>query len=437
MAEKELPGINSESQVFLEGQVKKGKARKFFLVYKGAKIRTLVVFKKGPFGPKLMAAKKEGFLGDNVCGIVTGSGQNLTFMLPGNPDVASVMNIDRFVDEAPIEQPKFRKFLTENGMKFKPEFQIVMNPAEVPGLSEEDEEEAVAPPVAPPAAATAESESAPPAAPPVPEGGMVAFEARLKQVAPQAVPVAKAGGEVGGVLMPLLKRAQAQRASGDHVGGMATLDEVERLLRAPAPAAPPPPPNADPAAKFRERLAALIPQFKQAAGTPTGDGAKLKASEAGVFARKQDFGKANTLLDEAEALLKTPAADSDWPAAKAKWQDASDTVDGQISKLQGVLKQSDDKELVEIAEFGLNAVTGNFKVPLMAAIRDIDSRGGAQPDAARKALDIVRGFREHILTSAEITAVDNNPFGVEVNIQNSLSDAFNVMEKSLQGMVVT
>ena len=75
MADKEdALAISEESKAMLEDHVKKGKARKFILITKGASIKTLIVFKKGPYGPKIMAAKKEGFKGEATCGVVTGKG---------------------------------------------------------------------------------------------------------------------------------------------------------------------------------------------------------------------------------------------------------------------------------------------------------------------------------------------------------------------------
>lgn len=77
---------------------------------------------------------------------------------------------------------------------------------------------------------------------------------------------------------------------------------------APAPTtdAPAPAPGgeteSDPSAAFNARLAALLPRLKTAAPERAQD-LKLKASEAGLFARKKDFAKANALLDEAEKLL--------------------------------------------------------------------------------------------------------------------------------------
>ena len=84
-----------------------------------------------------------------------------------------------------------------------------------------------------------------------------------------------------------------------------------------------------------------------------------------------------------------------WTAAKTHWQDAIETVDRQVAALQKELLKTGDGDLKEIAEFGLNGVTGNHKVPLMAAIRDVD---GAAPEvrskAANQALSRDRQVRE-------------------------------------------
>lgn len=56
---------------------------------------------------------------------------------------------------------------------------------------------------------------------------------------------------------------------------------------------------------FQKRLTALQPRVTAAAGTPEGENAKLKVSEANVFARKADFVQANALLDQAEQALIT------------------------------------------------------------------------------------------------------------------------------------
>ncbi len=98
----------------------------------------------------------------------------------------------------------------------------------------------------------------------------------------------------------------------DFVQANALLDQAETALNASEGAAATVSTESDNslADQFRNRLTALVPQIKAVVGTPSGDEAKLKASEAGVFARKMDFVQANALLDQAETALKTPVSKS-------------------------------------------------------------------------------------------------------------------------------
>ncbi|GAA0598243.1 hypothetical protein [Caenispirillum bisanense] len=122
-----------------------------------------------------------------------------------------------------------------------------------------------------------------------------------------------------------------------------------------------------------------------------------------------------------------------WREARATYLDATDEINAQISALQAALKRSDDEELEAIAEFGLNGVTGNFRVPMMAAMRDLEgARGADVKKAATKLLDAIGKFRAHIDGSEEIEAVDDNPFGVKVSIRKTLGGALADMESVLK-----
>lgn len=107
--------------------------------------------------------------------------------------------------------------------------------------------------------------------------------------------------------------------------------------------------------------------------------------------------------------------------ANAAWLKANAEVDSQIAKLQAALRSTDDVELHEIAEFGMNGLTGNHKVRLMAALRDIL---GAAPDKrdqpAKAALKVSGAFRTHLQGSGTVEACENNPFGVQVAIRPTL-----------------
>ena len=202
-------------------------------------------------------------------------------------------------------------------------------------------------------------------------------------------------------------------------------------------------------AQFLERLKGLLPQIKArpqvkfAPGSENEKGLDVVANAAAAFAKKNDFAKANQLLDAVRTLLAKAGAAAvssgddagfrqRWLAAKQAWQTASDLVDDQIAKLQAVLRKEADEELHEIADKGLNAVTGNHKVPLLAAIRDIDAADAAARTALAKTTQaIITGFRKHLEGDMRVAVCDENPFGVPMSIRTSLGGALAELSKAL------
>lgn len=119
----------------------------------------------------------------------------------------------------------------------------------------------------------------------------------------------------------------------------------------------------------------------------------------------------------------------DWSKLRMIWQQASEAADAQIAALQGALRESDDDVLQEIGEFGLSGVTGNFRVPLMAGLRELDRT--ASSGGAAKLLATIQRFRAHIESSEKIRACDDNPFGVAVSLQDTLGKALAQMESDI------
>ena len=101
--------------------------------------------------------------------------------------------------------------------------------------------------------------------------------------------------------------------------------------------------------------------------------------------------------------------------ASDAWRAAIVAVDAQISALQGALRAGKDKSLHEIADFGLNAITGNYKVRLMAALYDAEAGGDRD-----KLTKIAGSFRTHLEKDMRVAACDANPFGVTVTIRATL-----------------
>jgi hypothetical protein len=139
------------------------------------------------------------------------------------------------------------------------------------------------------------------------------------------------------------------------------------------------------------------------------------------------------VLDGAGTGATGPKADpARWATARTAWQDAIETVDSQISALQRALRETTDEELEEIAQYGMNAVTNNHKVPLMAALMEVGP-GTAESLAKSgpKALAAVQAFKKHIESDARVAACDQNPLGVAVSIRSTLSPALAGLEAAL------
>ena len=127
------------------------------------------------------------------------------------------------------------------------------------------------------------------------------------------------------------------------------------------------------------------------------------------------------------------ASASGWAAARQGWQAASEVVDRQIASLQAVLRQTGDDRLEEIAEFGLNGLTGNHKVPLMTLLLALGDGDPAKlRKAGPKALGLIDAFRKHLEGSEEVEVCDGNPFGVLVSIRATLVPALAGLAAALQ-----
>jgi hypothetical protein len=224
--------------------------------------------------------------------------------------------------------------------------------------------------------------------------------------------------------------------NGEVVEAGKVLDDLEALLKS---STAPAPPDGDAVVK---RFKALAAPLKTAMGAQRPDIQRIQSFAVAVngFLKNKEYAKANKILDALESLLTTPpptpattAAPSVLLAALDEFRGASDTVDGQIAKLQTALRTTKDKELITIAEYGLNALTGNHKSKLIAL--EIELRRAAGPNlltVAAKALPVVAAFRAHLTGNEQIDVCDSNPFGVTVTIKSTLGGALERLEAVLK-----
>ncbi|MGE0386808.1 MAG: hypothetical protein AB7Q97_18945 [Gammaproteobacteria bacterium] len=284
--------------------------------------------------------------------------------------------------------------------------------------------------------------------PKAPDPEALRFAQRLKPIKSDLDRILAASLEVTAEAKKVFAQATAAFKAQDYSTAHEALDRLEPLVRAGAQALAGANTGTDDAGvRFNERLKALLPGIKAAAGTPAGDQARLRASEAGVLAKKRDFVQANALLDEVDELLSpaggeeplelSPDFDQAWKRAKQQWEIAMETIDGQLEKLRGHLLQAQDADLKGIAEIGLNAITANHRVPLQAALMDIDrSTGPARVKAIDKAQDAIFAFREHIDRDERVDACDDNPFGVQVTLRAELTKGLTALGRALEDALV-
>ena len=124
---------------------------------------------------------------------------------------------------------------------------------------------------------------------------------------------------------------------------------------------------------------------------------------------------------------------ADWKKAVDKWSGAVELVNTQIAHLQKTLKSSEDQELADIGHFGLNAITGNHKVKIMASLREISGAGAApDPSLISACAKRIESFDTHLATDPRVAAVDNNPFGVPMNVVGTLRPAIAAIDKALR-----
>ncbi len=124
---------------------------------------------------------------------------------------------------------------------------------------------------------------------------------------------------------------------------------------------------------------------------------------------------------------------SSLPLAIDAYRDAMEEIDGQIGALQAALKASDDSDLHEIAEFGLNALTANHKVKLQAVLMGL-AVSPSDAKAAAAAIKLVDSFTSHIAADERIAVCDSNPFNVSMSIRGTLTPALGSLKAALQGV---
>jgi len=119
--------------------------------------------------------------------------------------------------------------------------------------------------------------------------------------------------------------------------------------------------------------------------------------------------------------------------ALADFDAAQAEVDRQIGQLQVKLQNSQDAELRRIGEFGMNALTGNTRVKLQAALLELRaSLPQGHPKLAGNAARLAGQMADYLVHDIKVRACDRNPFKMQVSIAATLGRAAGRLCAALQ-----
>ncbi len=438
-------------------QARKKKPRYFAVIAKGPDVVGMIVQKKlisAGLAQKAKAESKGNLVIEGVC---HGEGVELVFEVVG--------------EEPSILPKKIKDFIAE-----RTELTLKARWAAVPQLTAVVDEEATpseadaAPVSEQPAPGAAQPIPAPPPPPPVaaqPATAATGLDAKSLQTRLMALVLRQKAvvAQTPAVrdFLNTITKPTADLVTKVSPESPAALDKLDKALTG--------------AERWSAELTRVDPLYQQFLLTNPANGAKIR-DVMGFCVQQSDTGAYDTAvagLQKLGPLLQagggaatspsSPAPEAqvpegqaqpsqtttgpvpDWKTARDAWRDANDTVNDQINGLRKALldraKQGDDgldglaAALSEIADKGMNAVTEDHRVKLMAAIMEVgDGSPAAMQKFGAKALGLITAFQTFLATSEKIEVCDDNPFGAAVSIRDTLTPPLTQMAAALSAAAV-
>jgi hypothetical protein len=341
----------------------------------------------------------------------------------------------RFLSERPAKGmiKALKKRFRDAGMaKFKPMLVgpdgLEIDEDTLPDDMAEDDEDGPAVDVASDASAEAGTQE-------TPAQDLTALKRRLAAIVPrvQALPP-----EMAEKLRQACLIANQQIGKSDAEGANRSMDQIEAVLARVGGGAETPPqteaPQA-PLARLQDALGKLVARIR---ALPEGDARNMLGGQARDIMALIKDGAVERAVPAIKTLSQDLAAAEQigggGPAAPtldalAVWRDAKEACDVGISALQQKILSFDDPDLRRIAEFGLNGVTDGVQTGLMAALFTYNSTSGADRIKAAATVAARAADARKVLEGDQIIAlVEDNPFGVKVDIRGTLGAALRQLE---------
>ena len=278
------------------------------------------------------------------------------------------------------------------------------------------------------------------------------------EVAPKLSAAIKANPDNKQELLDKLGEALQKEKAGEYGNARAIFFQLMASMSPESDGTPPPPPKTPPpkappggramsANELSVALKNIGPRLRRAATANPARQSDLLRMESRIREALNTgrLVEAQSVLMEVLGLVKTltPPADpakeaaftASWDQATQAWFDCVGVVDGQIEKVRTAMRDSGDPDFENIAEFGLAALTGNHKTPVLAAVREVSSTSGEDRlNAVAKAREVIGGFRDYILADECVTACDEEceaEFGVRLTIRDEITRGLSMLEDAL------
>lgn len=115
-----------------------------------------------------------------------------------------------------------------------------------------------------------------------------------------------------------------------------------------------------------------------------------------------------------------------------QWEAARSEVSARLDKLFLTISTYDDPDTQRIAEFGLNELTVGNNTALIAGLLDFGrASDAARGDAAGALVKSMDSFRQFLASDKTIELLDNNPFGTNPRIVETLTATLNDIQRQV------
>ena len=233
-----------------------------------------------------------------------------------------------------------------------------------------------------------------------------------------------------GTIAEMVDEEDEEAKPGASAPPSASSAEPAKLAAAPAQAT-------DQSAALKRAVAGLIGRIAaEGADDPHRKALLLKlAGDANAAFKANDVAGAAAIAAKLRDALDTPApaaAKPSGPKPLEVWTEAKEAALGHLGTLQSALRARKSTLLDQVADKGLNGITGRLQVGMQVALMEVERAGGDSRDAARKkALAAVGAMRTFLQSDQTLSLLEKNPFKVPMPIRAELGRALDQIEASL------